>query len=253
MTGNRSCRGSRDRRVTDLIESQERLRVARFLRHALMVIAMLATMGGVARLNAADAADPIASAERALGFARGQVFDLDSNDTVADAWVVGTRSECSGLGHCSSSCVEVSVAHTNYDGSFAFDTLRGIENFEQHLYLDGYVQGFRQPATKQTDAGLKKPGPNETYGEPDPITGRIAFLSHDAVLMYCESAPFEVLAIQRLHCPRSIGVRHFHKAETAWATRVPIGNQGDLIDVSVRGEQSANALFSCRERKIPYI
>jgi uncharacterized protein len=158
-------------------------------RPAVMVIAMLAAMGGAARLYAGNAPDPIAYAERALGFARGQVFDLDSNDTVADAWVVGTRSDCIGLGHCSSSCVEVRVAQTNYNGSFAFDTLRGIENFEQHLYLDGYVQDFRRPVKTQTDAGLKKAEPNETYGEPDPITGRIAFLTHDAVLMYCGSAP----------------------------------------------------------------
>jgi hypothetical protein len=123
------------------------------------------------------------------GVERGQVLDLDANEPVANAWVVGTRSDCIGLGHCSTSCVEVRVAATDANGWFAFATLHGIGNFEQHIYVDGYVQQFRPGAQNYTDTGVKRADSNETYGEPDPITGRVAFLAHAASLMYCGNAP----------------------------------------------------------------
>src|SRR5499427_6516859 len=77
-------------------------------------------------------------------------------------------------------------------------------------------------------------------------TGSIALLR----LVDRKRAPFEVLAVQRLHGAGSIGVRHFHKAEAARAPRVAIGDQRNLFDASMRCEQSAHTLLSCRERKI---
>src|SRR5215469_11759261 len=77
-------------------------------------------------------------------------------------------------------------------------------------------------------------------------TGSIALLR----LVDRKRAPFEVLAVQRLHGAGSIGVRHLHKAEPARAPRVAIGDQRNLFDASMRREQSAHTLLSCRERKI---
>src|SRR5215469_4985827 len=85
-----------------------------------------------------------------------------------------------------------------------------------------------------------------SWAPPVTSTGSIALLS----LVDPQRAAFEVLAVQRLHGAGSIGVRHFHKTETARAPRVAIGDQGDFLDASMRREQSAHTLLSCREGKI---
>ena len=56
---------------------------------------------------------------------------------------------------------------------------------------------------------------------PMPSTGSIAILG----LVDLESAAFELLAVQRLHRPGCIRIRHFDKAETARTPRVAIGDQ----------------------------
>src|SRR5262249_21760019 len=88
-----------------------------------------------------------------------------------------------------------------------------------------------------------------TRAAPRTSTGAIAILS----LVDLEGAAFEVLAVQRLHGAGRIGVRHFHKAETARAPRVAIGDQRNLFNASMCREQSAHTLFSCRERKISHV
>src|SRR6516162_10910004 len=81
---------------------------------------------------------------------------------------------------------------------------------------------------------------------PLPSTGSIALLS----LVNPKRTAFEVLAVQCLHGAGSISVRHFDKAEAARAPRVAIGDQRNLFDASMRREQSAHTLLSCRERKV---
>ena len=49
-----------------------------------------------------------------------------------------------------------------------------------------------------------------------------------------ERAAVEVGAVQRLHGTGCVGVRHLHETEAARATRVAIGDQGDLLDRSAR-------------------
>src|SRR5215472_1822007 len=77
-------------------------------------------------------------------------------------------------------------------------------------------------------------------------TGSLAILG----LVDLESAAFKILAVQRLHCAGCIRIGHFHKAETARTPRIAIGDQGNLFDGPMRGEQCTHTLFSCRERKI---
>ena len=79
-----------------------------------------------------------------------------------------------------------------------------------------------------------------------PSTGSIAILG----LVDLKSAAFEFLAVQRLHSPRCIRIRHLDKAETARTPRVAIGDQRHLLDRSMRREQSAHAFLSRREGEI---
>jgi hypothetical protein len=60
----------------------------------------------------------------------------------------------------------------------------------------------------------------------------------------------EVGAVQRLHGTGCVGIRHLYEAEAAWATGVAIGDQGDLLDGSMRGKQRANGLIGGGEGKI---
>lgn len=41
---------------------------------------------------------------------------IEDGAPVADAWLVAIRSECRGLAHCTTSCVEVKVARTDTAG-----------------------------------------------------------------------------------------------------------------------------------------
>jgi len=84
---------------------------------------------------------------------------------------------------------------------------------------------------------------------PMPATGSIAILG----LVDLKSAAFELLAVQRLHSPGCICIRHFDKAETARAPRVAIGDQRHLLDRSMRREQSAHAILSCGEGEISHV
>jgi hypothetical protein len=61
-------------------------------------------------------------------------------------------------------------------------------------------------------------------------TGSLAVLG----LVNLKSAALEVLTVQRLYCAGCIRIRHFHKAETARAPRIAIGDQGNLFDSSMR-------------------
>jgi hypothetical protein len=60
----------------------------------------------------------------------------------------------------------------------------------------------------------------------------------------------EVGAVQRLHGAGCVGIRHLYEAEAAWPTGVAIGDQGDLLDGSMRGKQRANGLIGGGEGKI---
>lgn len=68
-----------------------------------------------------------------------------------------------------------------------------------------------------------------------------------------QRAPVEILAIQRLHGARGIGVRHLNKSESPRATGVAIVDQGYLLYRAVRRKQRANAVFRGREREISNI
>ena len=52
------------------------------------------------------------------------------------------------------------------------------------------------------------------------------------------------------HGTGCVGIRHLYEAEAAWATGVAIGDQGDLLDGSMRGKQRANGLIGGGEGKI---
>src|SRR5215472_14600432 len=77
-------------------------------------------------------------------------------------------------------------------------------------------------------------------------TGSLAILG----LVNLKRAAFKILAVQRLHCAGCIRIGHFHKAETAWTSRIAIGDQGNLFDGSMRRKQCTHTLFSRREGKI---
>ena len=65
-----------------------------------------------------------------------------------------------------------------------------------------------------------------------------------------ESAAVEVDAVERLHRPGGVGVRHLHETEAAWAAGIAIGDQGDFLDRPVFGEESAHGLVGGGEGKI---
>src|SRR5215469_14794758 len=77
-------------------------------------------------------------------------------------------------------------------------------------------------------------------------TGSVAILR----FVNFQSAAFEILAVQGLHCSGRIRVGHFHKAETSRAPRIAIGDQGNLFDGSMCRKQRTHTLFSCREGKV---
>ena len=68
-----------------------------------------------------------------------------------------------------------------------------------------------------------------------------------------QRAPVKVLAIQRLHGARGVGVRHFNKPESTRTTGLAIIDQGYLLHRTVGSEDRANAVFSCREGEITNI
>jgi hypothetical protein len=80
-------------------------------------------------------------------------------------------------------------------------------------------------------------------------TGSIAILG----LVDLQGAAFELLAVQRLHCPGCIRIRHFDEAKTARTPRVTIGDQRHLLDRSMCREQSAHAIFSGGKREISHV
>src|SRR5215469_5443524 len=82
-----------------------------------------------------------------------------------------------------------------------------------------------------------------------PSTGSFAILG----LVDLKSAAFELLAVQRLHGPGCIRIRHLDKPETARPPRVAIGDQRHLLDCSMRREQSAHAFLSCGEGEISHV
>ncbi len=69
-------------------------------------------------------------------------------------------------------------------------------------------------------------------------------------LVHPESAAVEVDAVQRLHRPGSVGVRHLHKAEAARAARLAVGDEGHFLHRPMLGKQGADGLFGGREGKI---
>ena len=68
-----------------------------------------------------------------------------------------------------------------------------------------------------------------------------------------QRAPVKVLAIQRLHGARGVGVRHFNKPESTRTTGLAIIDQGYFLHRAVGSEDRANAVFSCREGEITNI
>ena len=69
-------------------------------------------------------------------------------------------------------------------------------------------------------------------------------------LIDLERATIEVGAVQSLHGTRRIGVGHFHKPEPTGAPRLTIGDEGNLVDGSVLGEQGAHRVFGRAEREV---
>ena len=65
-----------------------------------------------------------------------------------------------------------------------------------------------------------------------------------------QRSALQVGAVQRLHGAGCVGIRHLHEAEAARATGVTIGDQGDLLDGSMRGKQGAYDFIGCGEGKI---
>ena len=65
-----------------------------------------------------------------------------------------------------------------------------------------------------------------------------------------ESAAVEVDAVERLHRPGGVGVRHLHETEAARAARLAVGDQGHLLDRPMLGKQGADGLFGGREGKV---
>jgi len=65
-----------------------------------------------------------------------------------------------------------------------------------------------------------------------------------------EGAAIEVGTIQRLYGTGRIGVRHLHEGKAARATRLAIGDYGDLLDGSMVGKKGTHGLISRGEGEV---
>lgn len=65
-----------------------------------------------------------------------------------------------------------------------------------------------------------------------------------------ERAALEVGAVEPLHGPSGVGIRHFNEAEATRAPRVAVSNEGYFLDGSMFGEQGAHGFIRRREWKI---
>jgi hypothetical protein len=84
------------------------------------------------------------SLSAAVPAAGDRLLDQD-REPVADAWVVATRRECIGPGHCSTYCVEVIVAKTDRSGEYDFASgLLTRDAYGVTAYREGYVARHRQ-------------------------------------------------------------------------------------------------------------
>jgi ankyrin repeat protein len=119
----------------------------------------------------------------------GQVTDLDTKQPIAGAWVIGTRTECFGFGHCSHECVEVRVAVSDVNGAYTFDTRGKLENYQLFFYRDGYWQDYRRKESGIDETGLIRTGSHWNFARPDPITHRISYLAHLPQELRCFGAP----------------------------------------------------------------
>ena len=69
-------------------------------------------------------------------------------------------------------------------------------------------------------------------------------------LIDLERTTAEVLAVERLHGARGIGIRHLDETKTAWAAGLAIVHQGHLVDGAVGCKEGAHLVFGGGERKI---
>jgi len=119
----------------------------------------------------------------------GHVTDLDTKQPIAGAWVIGTRSECFGLAHCSTECVEVRVAVSDVNGAYSFDTRGKLGNYQLFFYRDGYWQDYRRRESGIDEVGMIRTGSGWQFVRPDPITHRISYLARLPQQLSCFEAP----------------------------------------------------------------
>jgi len=113
----------------------------------------------------------------------------ENGKALPGAWIVSTRSECVGLGHCSTYCVDVQVARTRDDGSYSVGTLfHQASEFSTYAYREGYEQLWRSDQ-RSTGVTMKRGGTDPRYEKLDRETARVMSLADLAGRMSCFAAP----------------------------------------------------------------
>jgi hypothetical protein len=122
--------------------------------------------------------------------AGGRLLDQDKQP-VANAWVVATREDCIGWGHCNTRCVEVRVAKTDEQGNFAFKTnQRPINAYLLLAHRAEYLPIHRQVGPR-LELWMERGARDERFAKLDEVSGRIAHLAKIASEMACFTAPPE--------------------------------------------------------------
>lgn len=96
-------------------------------------------------------------------------------------------------------------------------------------------------------AGVISSGAGRGHPHPAPARAltRLGFV-------HFQRTPAKILAIERLHGARGIGVGHLDEAEAPWPTRIAVVDQGDRLDRAMLGEERTNGILGGGERQIAY-
>jgi ankyrin repeat protein len=119
--------------------------------------------------------------------AKGQLLE-QGDKPVADAWIVATREECFGLGHCSTACVEVKVTRTDEQGRYSVGSFfRGRTSYSFYAYKPGYRLDF----VRSGELYLVRDERDYRSEKMEAVAARIASLAHVAHEVSCFAAPQE--------------------------------------------------------------
>jgi hypothetical protein len=116
-----------------------------------------------------------------------KVIDADSRAPVGNAWVVLARTECRGLAHCSTRCVEVHVGRTNDAGEFPVKGFNPQKMDRFYAYKAGYWGGTSQDDIYRLSS---RPFAYPNTEKLDEVSARIYMLGRIAGFSACDDASF---------------------------------------------------------------